>query len=136
LTLPSTSTTTPADSEQQQQQQQPPLYRTMRLLPLSSSGVCVLNAALPPHWGNDLQEANPPGSYWFFEVLLTVRGGGGGGGWWWCGLLARPQCHWRLQALGTAQQPLLHGVYPPLLATHTVCDNKPHSVCTPYPALY
>ncbi len=74
LTLPAPET--PSDNQQQQQQQQKqaptPLYRTMRLLPLSSSGVCVLNAALPAHWGEGLQQANPPGSYWFFEIMLTV----------------------------------------------------------------
>lgn len=58
----------------------------MRLLPLSSSGVCVLNAALPSQWGDELRDANPPGTYWFFEVLLTVsepQGGceGGLGAW-------------------------------------------------------
>lgn len=70
LTLPTSGTAQQA--AQQQQQQSVPLYRTMRLLPLSSSGVLVLNAALPEVWGTQLQEANPPGSYWFFDVLLTV----------------------------------------------------------------
>lgn len=59
-------------SQQQQQPGQPELYRVLRLLPLSSSGVCVLNAALPPAWGPGMASSNPPGSYWFFEVLLTV----------------------------------------------------------------
>lgn len=70
LTLPAAPAAAQPGAKDQQQQQ--PLYRTMRLLPLSSSGVCVLNAALPGQWGNKLQEANPPGTYWFFEILLTV----------------------------------------------------------------
>jgi hypothetical protein len=79
LTLPppaaAAAPAAPSDSQQQQQKQKqgaPPLYRTMRLLPLSSRGVCVLNAALPAQWGEALQQGNPPGSYWFFEVMLEV----------------------------------------------------------------
>lgn len=63
--------TLPAD-EQQQQAQAPPLFRVLRLLPLSSSGLAVVNAALPPGFGPELASQQPPGSYWFFEVLLTV----------------------------------------------------------------
>uniref|UniRef100_A0A383VYB8 Uncharacterized protein n=1 Tax=Tetradesmus obliquus TaxID=3088 RepID=A0A383VYB8_TETOB len=53
------------------QSQAPALHRVLRLLPLSSSGVAIVNAALPGSWGPELAAASPPGSYWFFEVLLT-----------------------------------------------------------------
>jgi hypothetical protein len=55
------------------QSQVPVLHRVLRLLPLSSSGVAIVNAALPGSFGPDVAQQSPPGSYWFFEVLLTVR---------------------------------------------------------------
>jgi hypothetical protein len=54
------------------QSQVPVLHRVLRLLPLSSSGVAIVNAALPGCFGPDVAQQSPPGSYWFFEVLLTV----------------------------------------------------------------
>ncbi|KAF8061956.1 hypothetical protein HT031_004216 [Scenedesmus sp. PABB004] len=48
-----------------------PLHRVLRLLPLASSGLAIVNAALPDAWGAGLAAASPPGSYWFTEILLT-----------------------------------------------------------------
>lgn len=48
------------------------MYRVLRLLPLSSSGVAIVNVALPDTFGAEVAAAQPPGTYWFFEVLLTV----------------------------------------------------------------
>jgi hypothetical protein len=58
------------------QSQVPVLHRVLRLLPLSSSGVAIVNAALPGSFGPEVAQQSPPGSYWFFEVLLTVRHSG------------------------------------------------------------
>jgi hypothetical protein len=42
------------------------------LLPLSSSGIAIIAAALPPDFSAKAAEHCPPGSFWFFELLLTV----------------------------------------------------------------
>ncbi|KAF6258784.1 hypothetical protein COO60DRAFT_1516770 [Scenedesmus sp. NREL 46B-D3] len=61
------------------QSQVPVLHRVLRLLPLSSSGVAIVNAALPGSFGPEVAEQSPPGSYWFFEScsrMLTRCGVG------------------------------------------------------------
>jgi len=49
----------------------PPLIRCVRLLPLSAGGVAIFSAGLPPGgFSQDLMAEQPPGSFWFVELVL------------------------------------------------------------------